>query len=136
MDDENRRGMNEGDEGRRENESPPPSTEAASPQVQILLNAELLSKLSPSARDAVVNNLYGDPKKVMAERTRGIISLAIVAGFVLTIFVLIFLLLVSYSSIFETATEVLDLLKTTGSIYSGVTGIILGYYFARAGEAQ
>jgi hypothetical protein len=136
MDDNNRRGMNEGDEGRRENESPPPSTEAASPQVQILLNAELLSKLSPSARDAIVNNLYGDPQKKMAERTRGYISLAIVLGFVITIFVLIFVLLVSYKGIFEAAPEVLNLLKTAGSIYSGVTGIILGYYFARAGETQ
>jgi hypothetical protein len=54
----------------------------------------------------------------------------------LTIFVIIFLLLFSFRAVFVDASELLDLLKTAGSIYSGVTGIILGYYFARAGEAQ
>src|SRR5215217_2266454 len=128
MDDENRRGIDEGDEGRRGNEIPPPAPESASPQAQLLSNAEFLSKLSPGARDALANNLYGDPQK-QAEKTRGYISLVKVGGFVLTIFVVVFCLLSFFRDVFRDAGELLDLLKTAGSIYSGVTGIILGYYF-------
>ena len=57
------------------------------------------------------------------DRIRGLVSLLLVAGFLLTSGIVIVL------NAFGNATT--DLLQNVTSLYSGITGAILGYYFGR-----
>jgi hypothetical protein len=62
-----------------------------------------------------------------AARVQSILSLIVVGGFVLTIFIILTAMLFS-----EPNTVDPTLLSDVASIYSGLTGAIIGYYFGKS----
>jgi hypothetical protein len=58
---------------------------------------------------------------------QAILSLIVVGGFVLTIFVILAAMLLS-----EPGTTDPNLLSDVATIYSGLTGAIIGYYFGKS----
>jgi hypothetical protein len=58
------------------------------------------------------------------EFVRGVLSVLLVGGFVVTIVISIFVTVLSLEGS-------LDLLQTVGSLYSGVSGAVLGYWFGK-----
>jgi hypothetical protein len=74
-------------------------------------------------------NGNGAPETEYNSRVRAMLSVIVIAGFALTA---IFVILLQYLVGDRTGMEAnLPTLETVGSIYAGVTGVVLGYWFGK-----
>jgi hypothetical protein len=80
--------------------------------------------LDPRDQDQVVPNSARTRSGM--ERTQSILSILVVGGFVVTLLFVITLIAINASGVAGT-----DLLQTIASIYSGLTGAVVGYFFGK-----
>ncbi len=88
-----------------------------------------IENLEWNEKDEVVSRFIPNARPRGWERTQSILSLLVVGGFVVTLLVVIFLLAMDIEGV---GTE---LLQTVASIYSGLTGAVVGYFFGKGTEA-
>jgi hypothetical protein len=84
-------------------------------------------------RRASERSSEGPPPAKIDDRVRAILSGIVLIGFVFTLVVVIFLQYFAQMQIRELGSlEGVPTVESVGSIYAGVTGAILGYYFGKS----
>jgi hypothetical protein len=63
-------------------------------------------------------------------KTRQILAIAIVGGFLIIVFLLFFVVIIGYMDV-DTAKDLIDPLLT---VFSGLVGVIIGYFFTTKKE--
>jgi hypothetical protein len=63
-------------------------------------------------------------------KTRQILAITIVGGFLLIVFLLFFVVIIGYMDV-DIAKDLIDPLLT---VFSGLVGVIIGYYFSQKKE--
>lgn len=63
-------------------------------------------------------------------KTRQILAIAVVGGFLIIVFLLFFVVIIGYMDV-DTAKDLIDPLLT---VFSGLVGVIIGYFFTTKKE--